>query len=156
MQLQRNPALDKNLKCIWLNHGNPYLKLGPWNYEWLHQNPEIALVHNLISENESLRMRELARGKMKSTPYTIGGEETTFSKGRTSKVMYMNEKRVPIAMAISKKIELATRFKLSHEQFASENFQVMNYGIGGKISGHTDSAGEANTKTVSDTPGKKI
>merc|ERR1712141_663901 len=36
--LQRNPALDKNLKCIWLNHGNPYLKLGPWNYEWLHQN----------------------------------------------------------------------------------------------------------------------
>ena len=70
--------------------------------------------------------------------------------------MYMNENLMKEAMKLSKNIEWATKFKLSKDQYASENFQVMNYGIGGKISGHTDSAGEANTKTVSDTPGKKI
>ena len=62
--------------------------------------------------------------------------------------MYMNEKLVPEAMVLSKKIELATRFKLYHEKYASENFQVMNYGIGGKISGHADSQGETVEKSV--------
>ena len=56
--------------------------------------------------------------------------------------MYMNEKLVPEAMVLSKKIELATRFRLYHEKYASENFQIMNYGIGGKISGHVDTGGE--------------
>ena len=81
-------------------------------------------------------------------PYSVGDKETSFSKGRTSKVMYMNEKLVPEAMVLSKKIELATRFKLYHEKYASENFQVMNYGIGGKISGHADSQGETVEKTM--------
>ena len=80
--------------------------------------------------------------------YSVGDKETSFSKGRTSKVMYMNEKLVPEAMVLSKKIELATRFKLYHEKYASENFQVMNYGIGGKISGHADSQGETVEKSV--------
>lgn len=53
----------------------------------------------------------------------------------------MNELLEPTAMGISKKIEWATRFRLSQETYASENFQIMNYGIGGKISGHLDSTG---------------
>ena len=80
--------------------------------------------------------------------------------------MYMNEKLVPEAMKLSNKIQLVTRFRLYHERYASklnsthlviflplrnlreinfalgENFQIMNYGIGGKISGHVDSRGE--------------
>ena len=81
--------------------------------------------------------------------------------------MYMNEKLVPEAMKLSNKIQLVTRFRLYHEKYASkykvwkcgnfsaitqilreinfalgENFQIMNYGIGGKISGHVDSRGE--------------
>ena len=43
----------------------------------------------------------------------------------------MNEKMVPDAMDISKRIELVTGLGLYHEQFASENYHVMNYGIGG-------------------------
>ena len=34
------------------------------------------------------------------------------------------------------------RYRLFHEKYASENFQMMNYGIGGKISGHSDSQGQ--------------
>ena len=51
----------------------------------------------------------------------------------------MNEKLVPSAMTISRRIELATKLKLYNERYASENYQVMNYGIGGKITPHTDS-----------------
>ena len=78
---------------------------------------------------------------MKSTPYTIGTKDNSYSKLRTSKVMYMNEKLVPEAMTISKKITLATKYDMKEDKYASENFQVMNYGIGGRISGHLDSNG---------------
>ena len=53
----------------------------------------------------------------------------------------MNENLMKEAMKVSKNIEWATKFKLSKDQYASENFQVMNYGIGGKISSHVDSQG---------------
>ena len=42
-------------------------------------------------------------------------------------------------MALSRKIERATKFNLYNEKFASENYQIMNYGIGGTISPHVDS-----------------
>ena len=51
----------------------------------------------------------------------------------------MNEILVPEAMVLSKKISEITRYRLKEERYASENFQIMNYGIGGKISIHVDS-----------------
>ena len=81
--------MEKHLKCIMLHHNRPFLKLGPFKYEYKHTDPEIGLLHDFISENESLKIRQLAKGRMKSTPYTVGGEETSFSKGRTSKVRIM-------------------------------------------------------------------
>ena len=57
--------------------------------------------------------------------------------------MYMNEILVPEAMDLSRKISQVTRYKMKEEKFASENFQIMNYGIGGKISTHVDSMGNA-------------
>merc|ERR1719433_1718652 len=66
---QNDPILEKDLKCIFLNHENPYLKLGPFKLEPKLQNPEIAIIHDMIGPEE----------------------------------MYMNEKLVPEAMAMSKK-----------------------------------------------------
>ena len=76
---------------------------------------------------------------MKTTPYQNGnGNYDSYSMGRTSKVKYANERLVPETMVLSKRIELSTRFNLFHEHYASENYQIMNYGIGGKISSHLD------------------
>ena len=79
---------------------------------------------------------------MQSTPYFIKGSNERFSKARTSKIKFLNEILVPEAMVISKRIELLTKFRLYHDMFSSENYQVMNYGIGGKISPHVDSQGQ--------------
>ena len=107
----------------------------------MHKNPEIAIIHGFASPNEVGRIIDGARGHMKSTPYTEGTKDNSYSKLRTSKVMYMNEKIVPMAMTLSKKIDLATRYKMKEDKYGSENFQIMNYGIGGRISGHLDSTG---------------
>ena len=133
--------MDKDLKCISIHYNNPYLRFGPFKFELKHHDPEIVVIHDFLSLNIIQQIKTHAQGKMISTPYNVGPKYKGFSKGRTSKVMYLNEKLVAVAMQLSRKIELATKVSLSHEQFSSENFQIMNYGIGGKISAHVDSPG---------------
>ena len=127
------------MKCKWLNHENSFLKLGPFKFEPKHVNPQIAEIHDLISEKQAKEFINKAKGRLKPTPYSVKGKQKEFSKLRTSKVMYINERHDSDALGVSKIIEYVTRMKLSHERFASENFQVMNYGIGGKIAPHLDS-----------------
>ena len=54
----------------------------------------------------------------------------------------MSDHKEAVARKVSDRIEAAMRFKLYNEMYASENYQTMNYGIGGTISGHVDSLGE--------------
>lgn len=81
---------------------------------------------------------------MITTPYHVYDPHTThhgvvsFSRQRTSKIMYINELLDSSALILSRKISQVTRYKLKTDKFASENFQVMNYGIGGRISYHLD------------------
>ena len=41
--------------------------LGPFKYELKNAEPEIAIVHQLISTQEAENVKELARNKMRST-----------------------------------------------------------------------------------------
>ena len=142
------------MNCIWLHHNDPYLKLGPFKFEIKHQEPEIGLIHEFASLNETKSIQDRARGQTKSTPYGTYDGSSDFSKQRTSKVMYMNDKLEKDAMVLSKKIELATHFRLYQEDYASENYQVMNYGIAGKISPHIDYPGIIFDKNYKDYDGK--
>ena len=146
--------IHKGLNCFWLHHNDPYLKLGPFKFEIKHQEPEIGLIHQFASLNETKSIRNRARGQTKSTPYRTYDGFSNFSKHRTSKVMYMNENLVSEAMVLSKKIELATHFRLYQEDYASENYQIMNYGIAGKISPHIDYPGIIFNKNYKDYDGK--
>jgi hypothetical protein len=62
-------------------------------------------------------------------------------------VLYLSDHKEEVARQMSDKIQFAMRFKLYSEKFASENYQTMNYGIGGTISGHVDSLGNTILKT---------
>ena len=58
-----------------LHHNDPYLRLGPFKLEALHQNPEIAIIHEFASFQEVKKFKDLARGRMKCTPYSIEGRD---------------------------------------------------------------------------------
>ena len=60
----------------------------------------------------------------------------------------MSDHKVEVVRIVSDRIEGAMRFKLYSEEFASENYQTMNYGIGGTISGHVDSMGKTWSKEI--------
>ena len=69
------------MKCSWLDHRNPFLKIGPFKFEQLHENFEIGIIHELITVDESVTIRKLSKGKMKSTPYIkTSNKETLYSK----------------------------------------------------------------------------
>merc|ERR1711963_1164145 len=80
-----------------------------------------------------------ARPTLKTTPYTMTQQTVSYSRWRTSKVTYINENLNENAKKISRAIELVTRSFLKKQKYDSENFQVMNYGMGGLISAHVDS-----------------
>ena len=144
----RPPHLDAKVQCHFVHHDNPFLKLGPFKIEIMHHQPQVVIIHDFISLEECEWIKEGARGRMSSTPFTIvnkGNAKTdAYSKGRTSKVMYMSESKTEhrdVITKISDRISQATRFDVYKQRFASENYQVMNYGVGGNINGHVDSLG---------------
>ena len=130
------PSVAISLRCRFIHHGNPYLLLGPFKFELLHQEPEIGLLHEFAHPDEMMAIRYKNQKKMHATPYVSKGRQGT-SKERTSKVFYINEMVDPEAMPLSKRIELVTRLSMRK----GEKFHVMNYGIGGKITPHFDTAG---------------
>ena len=101
--------------------------MGPFKYEYLNKQPSIGSVHDLISKSEASQVKINARTKMKATPYWTGDHQDTYSRWRTSKVMYINERQNSNAQRISKKIELVSNCILAKNRYDSENFQVNNY-----------------------------
>ena len=55
----------KDLKCQWLDHKNPYLRLGPFKFEILHKDPEISVLHDLLSLKQTLEIRNEAYSALK-------------------------------------------------------------------------------------------
>ena len=38
------------MNCVFLHHQDPFLKMGPFKYEYLNKGPNVGLVHDLISK----------------------------------------------------------------------------------------------------------
>ena len=52
-----------------VDHQNPFLKIGPFKLELIHDDFEIGLLHDFISEQEALNIQIMSRGRTKSTPF---------------------------------------------------------------------------------------
>ena len=132
---------DVNTKCHLLSMGNPYLKIGPFLLE--NKNTEgnyVAQIHNIVSPAEMEALKEKTKTRLKATPYAIKGVVREFSYDRISKVHYLSERTDNLTWRITKRLELAMAYNLyiADRPYTSENYQIMNYGIGGQISLHLD------------------
>ena len=104
--------------------------------------PEVGIVHDFLDDSEIDYVKNISKGELFTTPYNVDGKQKFASNLRMSKIKYINEMRDQTARKISDRIEYLTKFTLRKTFFDSENYQVMNYGIGGRISPHTDSTDE--------------
>ena len=137
---------DRATKCQLLDTlSKPYLRLGPFKLEHLNtESNYVAQVHDIISDAEMNWMMEKAQSNLKATPYLVNNIQQESSNLRSSKVHYESERRLGLIRRVSERLELATGFKVFSEEggYTSENYQVMNYGLGGRISLHSDANAE--------------
>ena len=52
---------------------------------------------------------------MKATPLKVQGNVDSYTRFRTSKVMYMNEAVYPVAKSLSRNVDLAMKFNVQRE-----------------------------------------
>jgi hypothetical protein len=154
----------QDTKCEMLTFRDPYLRLGPFLLE--HRNKAgnyiaqvetkmfakleqiYVQIHDLMSDAEMDSIKAKTSGKMKATPYSIGGKQVAFSYDRTSKVHYLSERMDDDMVHLTRRLELAMGYTIYTPgfRFTAENYQIMNYGLGGKISLHKDADSKVRAK----------
>ena len=60
-----------NLKCIYLHYDNPYLKLLPFKYEPLSENPHVGMFRDFYSYKEIDHLVEDSKEKLHSTVFYV-------------------------------------------------------------------------------------
>ena len=100
------------------------MRIGPFKYELLNKEPSVGLVHDMISNAIVEKVKHDAKHTLKATPYNTGEAYVSYSRWRTSKVTYFNEKLNANAQKMTKNIELVTKCILSKDKYDSENYQV--------------------------------
>ena len=85
-QYKRPSYLEIGLQCMWLDHNDPYLKVGPFKCEEKLKFPEMLIIHNFASKKDAKNVIAESRGKLSVTPLYSGGKS---QKGMSFKNWYL-------------------------------------------------------------------
>ena len=138
---------DCHLKCVFLHHGQSYLLLGPFNYEPLHDSPHIGLFREFYSRKESdnlITFSTKRQDQLKSPEWKTSDQQGNiitkyFISHRISKRYHIEEGDYASAASSSKRIGQATQWVVNQRPgVSSEQYNMINYGIGGHIDVHVD------------------
>ena len=83
--------MDVDLKCHLLHHNDVYMKLGPFKIEEASKSPYIAVMYDMMYDNEMDHFKSFASDKLKRSDHIVkNGFGTSFS--RTSKQSWLSYK----------------------------------------------------------------
>ncbi|XP_066519424.1 prolyl 4-hydroxylase subunit alpha-1a isoform X1 [Hoplias malabaricus] len=134
--IRLTPRRQSRLFCN-LVDGNrhPYYVMGPVKLEVEWDRPRIVRYHDIISEREMEKVKELAKPRLRratiSNPIT-GVLET--AQYRISKSAWLAAYEHPVVDRINQRIQDLTGLDVS----TAEELQVANYGVGGQYEPHFD------------------
>ena len=132
------------LQCQLLHHQDHFLLLAPFKYEEVKRSPAAGIILDVAYSEEIEKVMREASGEMITTTlvdYNQQGDvKDGYTSRRTSKVTYRSERSLADPLrGWTRRIEQATRLDLTSTKLSSENYQIMNYGLGGAILTHRDS-----------------
>ncbi|KAM9837366.1 prolyl 4-hydroxylase subunit alpha-1a [Aulostomus maculatus] len=156
--IQMTPRRQSRLFCRYYdNNRHPRYVIGPVKQEDEWDSPHIVRYHNIVSEKEMEKVKELAKPRLRratiSNPIT-GVLETahyrvskrratvhdpqtgklTTAHYRVSKSAWLGAYEHPVVDKINQRIEDITGLDVS----TAEDLQVANYGVGGQYEPHFD------------------
>ena len=126
------------MKCSLIHYHNPYIKLGPFKYELLSHDPHVGMFRDFFSHQECDEVVRRSRDKIKSSPYQARGGTRYLNTQRVSKRLHISEDQLKLSKLSSERISLATNWIVHQEKHASDEYNVINYGICGQIEVHVD------------------
>ncbi|XP_066527963.1 prolyl 4-hydroxylase subunit alpha-1b isoform X2 [Hoplias malabaricus] len=117
------------------NRSNPRLLLAPIKEEDEWDRPRIVRYHDIISDLEISKVKELAKPRLRRATVhdPITGKLTT-AQYRVSKSAWLTAYEDPVVARINQRIEDVTGLEMD----TAEELQVANYGVGGQYEPHFD------------------
>ncbi|XP_055031756.1 prolyl 4-hydroxylase subunit alpha-1a isoform X1 [Misgurnus anguillicaudatus] len=134
--IRMTPRRQRRLFCRYYdNNRHPFYVIGPVKQEDEWDRPRIIRFHDIISDKEMEKVKELAKPRLRratiSNPIT-GILETAHY--RISKSAWLAAYEHPVVDRINQRIEDITGLDVK----TAEELQVANYGVGGQYEPHFD------------------
>lgn len=134
--IRMTPRRQSRLHCRYHdNHRHPSLLIGPVKQEEEWDRPLILRYHNVISEREMEKIKELAKPRLRrATVHDPQTGKLTTAPYRVSKSAWLGALEHPLVDKINQRIQDVTGLDVS----TAEELQVANYGVGGHYEPHFD------------------
>ncbi|XP_058262142.1 prolyl 4-hydroxylase subunit alpha-1a isoform X2 [Hemibagrus wyckioides] len=134
--IRLTPRKQSRLFCrFYDNDRHPYYILGPVKQEDEWDQPWIVRYHNIISEWEMEKIKELAKPRLRrATVHDPQTGQLTTAQYRVSKSAWLAAYEHPVVDRINQRIEDLTGLDVT----TAEELQVANYGVGGQYEPHFD------------------
>ncbi|MFT7807291.1 prolyl 4-hydroxylase subunit alpha-1-like [Arapaima gigas] len=134
--IKLTPRRQSRLFCRYYNSGgHPRYLLGPVKQEDEWDRPRIVRYHDIISNSEMEKVKELAKPRLRratiSNPITGVLETASY---RISKSAWLAAYEHPVVDKLNQRIEDLTGLDVK----TAEELQVANYGVGGQYEPHFD------------------
>lgn len=128
-EFERNLTMESEVYCYY-KADRPYLKLAPIKVEIIRFEPLAVIFHQVISDYEMSIVKQLATPRLKrATVQNAKTGELETANYRISKSAWLKGHEHPVIDRINRRIDLMTNLN----QETSEDLQVANYGLGGKL-----------------------
>ncbi|XP_054550410.1 prolyl 4-hydroxylase subunit alpha-2-like isoform X7 [Talpa occidentalis] len=130
------PQKQKRLFCRY-HHGNkmPQLLIAPFKEEDEWDTPHIVRYHDVMSDEEIKRIKEIAKPKLRrSRIFASASDFVESDEIRVSQSVFLEEEEDPVIGQVNRRIQIITG--LSDK--TAELLQVADYGIGGFFRPHLD------------------
>ncbi|XP_035814038.2 prolyl 4-hydroxylase subunit alpha-1-like [Amphiprion ocellaris] len=125
------PRRQSSLFCRYYdNNRHPRYVIGPVRQEDEWDHPRIVRYHNIVSDKEMEKVKELAKPRLHRSQ--VAGRKTI--PDRISQSAFLRAYEDPVLDKIDQRIEDITGLDIT----TAEDLQVANYGIGGQYKPHFD------------------
>lgn len=133
--IQMTPRRQSRLYCRYHDNHHPSLRIGPVKQEVEWDHPLILRYHEIVSEREMEKVKELAKPRLRrATVHDPQTGKLTTAHYRVSKSAWLGSLEHPLVDKINQRIQAVTGLDVS----TAEDLQVANYGVGGQYEPHFD------------------
>lgn len=134
--IKMSPLRQSRLFCRYYdNNHHPKYVIGPVKQEDEWDRPYIVRYHNIVSEKEIEKVKELAKPRLRrATVHDPQTGKLTTAHYRVSKSAWLGAFEHPVVDKINQRIEDITGLDIT----TAEDLQVANYGVGGQYEPHFD------------------